>query len=165
MEGRANNTLFSFPSREMKLILGPHHQLSSSVNHYPIHWPCRPWLKQCFPFRQGPQSTFRRWCSRLIGHAGALNLIAFSPTAVLLARRKVICPICTTDDSKPIMIEEGREWEAHARSKVHRHLAAKRAGNRHFSATVSGTGEGPGRAVPSVTDELVSPSLGDLFGP
>ena len=25
----------------------------------------------------------------------------------------------------PVMIEEGREWEAHARSKVHRYLIAK----------------------------------------
>ncbi|KAI9464916.1 tRNA isopentenyltransferase [Lactarius psammicola] len=50
---------------------------------------------------------------------------ATDPTAVLLARRKVICPVCTMDESQPIMIEEGREWEAHTRSKVHKHLAAK----------------------------------------
>jgi len=50
---------------------------------------------------------------------------ATDPTAVLLARRKVICPVCTTDESKPVMIEEGREWEAHARSKAHRHLARR----------------------------------------
>ncbi|KAN0127428.1 IPP transferase domain containing protein [Lactarius tabidus] len=47
-------------------------------------------------------------------------------TLVLLTHRKVICPVCTTDESKPVMVDEGREWEAHARSKVHRHRAAKR---------------------------------------
>ncbi|KAI9443352.1 tRNA isopentenyltransferase [Lactarius indigo] len=73
------------------------------------------------------------------GH-GLAVLIAFSPTEVLLARRKIICPVCTTDKSQPIMIEEGREWEAHAKSKVHKYLVAKRVGNRHVSATGSGTG-------------------------
>ena len=71
-------------------------------------------------------------------------LIAFSPmTLVLLALRKVICPICTTDDSKPVMFEEGREWEAHVRSKVHRHLAAKVVGNGPVSATGSRIRQAP----------------------
>jgi hypothetical protein len=52
-------------------------------------------------------------------------LIAFSPTAVLVARRKVICPVCTVDDARPVMIEEGPEREAHARTKVHKRLASK----------------------------------------
>lgn len=91
-------------------------------------------------------------------------LIAYSPTAVLLARRKVTCPVCTTDESKPVMIEEGREWEAHARTKVHRRLAAKGVGNRHVSATGIGIGQGP-RAVTPGTDESMSVSLSDLFGP
>lgn len=82
-------------------------------------------------------------------------LIACSPTAVLLARRKVTCPVCTMDESKPVMIEEGRQWEAHARSKVHRRLAAKGVGNRHVSATGLGIGQGP-KAVTPETDELVS---------
>ncbi|KAH9065282.1 tRNA isopentenyltransferase [Lactarius vividus] len=56
---------------------------------------------------------------------------ATDPTAVLLARRKIICPVCTKDESQPVMIEEGREWEAHAKSKVHKYLLAKRVGNRH----------------------------------
>lgn len=53
------------------------------------------------------------------------------------------------------MIEEGRQWEAHARSKVHRRLAAKGVGNRHVSATGLGIGQGP-KAVTPETDELVS---------
>jgi hypothetical protein len=53
------------------------------------------------------------------------TLIAFSPTEVLMARRKVICPVCTVDDALPVMIEEGSEWVAHARTKVHKRLAAK----------------------------------------
>ncbi|KAH8998435.1 tRNA isopentenyltransferase [Lactarius akahatsu] len=65
---------------------------------------------------------------------------ATDPTAVLLARRKIICPVCTKDESQPVMIEQGREWDAHARSKVHKYLLAKCVGNRHVSATGSGTG-------------------------
>lgn len=57
-------------------------------------------------------------------------LIARSPTAILLARRKILCPVCTVDEALPVMIEEGSEWEAHARSKVHKRLAAKRTTER-----------------------------------
>ncbi|KAN0139808.1 tRNA isopentenyltransferase [Lactarius tabidus] len=89
---------------------------------------------------------------------------ATDPTTVLLARRKVICPVCTTNESMPIMIEEGREWEAHIRTKVHRHLAAKGVGNRHVYTTGSGTRQSPRAATP-VTDGSMSYSLGDLFGP
>lgn len=53
-------------------------------------------------------------------------LIARSPTAVLLARRKILCPVCTVDETLPVMIEEGSQWEAHARTKVHKRLSAKR---------------------------------------
>jgi tRNA dimethylallyltransferase len=52
-------------------------------------------------------------------------LIAFSPTAALVARRKVICPVCTVDDALPVMIEEGPEWAAHTSTKVHKRLARK----------------------------------------
>lgn len=69
---------------------------------------------------------------------------AIDPTTlVLLAHRKVICPVCTTDESRPIMVEEGSKWEAHARSKIHKHLAAKRVGNVHVPATGSGIGQAP----------------------
>lgn len=52
-------------------------------------------------------------------------LIAFSPTAVLSKRRKTQCPVCTVDESRPVMIEEGSEWAAHVKTKVHKRLAAK----------------------------------------
>jgi len=55
---------------------------------------------------------------------------ATDPTAILLARRKILCPVCTVDEALPVMIEEGSQWEAHARSKVHKRLAAKRTGER-----------------------------------
>lgn len=58
-------------------------------------------------------------------------LIAYSPTAILLARRKILCPVCTVDEALPVMIEEGSEWEAHARTKVHKRLAAKKADRKH----------------------------------
>ena len=52
-------------------------------------------------------------------------LIAFSPTAVLLKRRKIQCPVCTVDESRPVMIEEGLEWAAHVKTRVHKRLAAR----------------------------------------
>ena len=47
------------------------------------------------------------------------------PTAVLEAHRKMICPICTTDPSRPVMVEEGKEWATHAKTRLHRRLLAK----------------------------------------
>lgn len=49
---------------------------------------------------------------------------ALSPSAVLEARRKVVCPLCTKNPSQPVMVE-GAEWEAHQRTRLHRRLAAK----------------------------------------
>jgi tRNA dimethylallyltransferase len=46
----------------------------------------------------------------------------FSPTAVLNARRRTICPVCTTDSEQPVMIEAGKEWELHQNSRTHRKL-------------------------------------------
>ncbi|KAF9532375.1 tRNA isopentenyltransferase [Crepidotus variabilis] len=48
------------------------------------------------------------------------------PLAVLQARKRRICAICTVEDARPIMIEEGPEWEIHQRTKSHRRLASKR---------------------------------------
>jgi len=62
---------------------------------------------------------------------------ATDPTAVLLARRKTLCPVCTVDEALPVMIERS-EWEAHARSKVHRRLS-KRAERRQ---PAQGKGDG-----------------------
>ena len=53
-------------------------------------------------------------------------LIARSPTAILLARRKILCPVCTVNEALPVMIEEGSQWEVHAKSKVHKRLAARK---------------------------------------
>ncbi|KAH7906484.1 tRNA isopentenyltransferase [Hygrophoropsis aurantiaca] len=50
------------------------------------------------------------------------------PTAVLQARRKITCQTCTVDVTKPVMIEEGREWEMHYKTKAHRRLANKALG-------------------------------------
>lgn len=87
----------------------------------------------------------------------AATLIAFSPTVVLVARRKVICPICTVDDALPVMIEEGSEWTAHARTKAHKRLAAKGRGKSPLSAAAGPpkTGKGLGdlalsAAAPSI---------------
>lgn len=49
-----------------------------------------------------------------------------TPEEVLNARRKVVCPVCTINTERPIMIEEGREWEAHTKTRTHRRLASKK---------------------------------------
>ena len=50
-----------------------------------------------------------------------------SPTLALDARAKVVCPVCTVDASRPVMIEVKREWEAHQNTRRHRRLARKLA--------------------------------------
>lgn len=49
---------------------------------------------------------------------------ALSPSAVLEARRMVVCPVCTKNPSQPVMVEAA-EWEAHRRTRLHRRLAVK----------------------------------------
>lgn len=68
------------------------------------------------------------------------------------------------------MIEEGTEWEAHARTKVHKRLAAKRAEGRRQPAHIAaakGKGEtdktrGDGDLIGNADDPTAS--LSDLFG-
>jgi hypothetical protein len=76
--------------------------------------------KGCFPSRSRQRSK------RLAAGYLQSMLIACSPTAILLARRKILCPVCTVDEALPVMIEEGSQWEVHARSKVHKRLAARK---------------------------------------
>ncbi|KAI5124024.1 hypothetical protein M0805_003855 [Coniferiporia weirii] len=47
------------------------------------------------------------------------------PTEVMHSRRKTICPVCTIHAERPVMLEEGQEWEAHQRTRAHRRIAAK----------------------------------------
>ncbi|KAI0048246.1 tRNA isopentenyltransferase [Auriscalpium vulgare] len=53
-----------------------------------------------------------------------------NPLEVLTARRKVVCHVCTMDQTRPVMLEAGREWEAHQRTKAHNKLLAKRGRTR-----------------------------------
>ncbi|KAJ8586977.1 hypothetical protein M405DRAFT_864136 [Rhizopogon salebrosus TDB-379] len=48
-----------------------------------------------------------------------------NPADVLRAHRKVICPVCTIDSSKPFMVEDGPQAEAHRHSRVHRARASR----------------------------------------
>ncbi|KAG8883097.1 hypothetical protein FRB97_007234 [Tulasnella sp. 331] len=52
-----------------------------------------------------------------IGFGGAASVLA--------SRKRVICAACTNDPLRPVMIEEGREWQAHAKSRAHRHRAGR----------------------------------------
>jgi len=47
------------------------------------------------------------------------------PSESLSARRKRVCEICTKDSSRPIMIEEGKEWRAHVKSRGHKNHASR----------------------------------------
>jgi len=47
------------------------------------------------------------------------------PTVILTARRRTICPVCTTNTEQPVMIEEGQEWELHQKSRTHRKLVSR----------------------------------------
>ncbi|KAL9714932.1 tRNA dimethylallyltransferase, mitochondrial [Leucoagaricus gongylophorus] len=44
------------------------------------------------------------------------------PSAILEARRKIICTVCTTDESRPVMIEQGLDWELHLKTRSHKRL-------------------------------------------
>jgi len=48
-----------------------------------------------------------------------------NPTAILNARRRTICPVCTTNTKQPIMVEEGNEWELHQKSRTHHKLVSR----------------------------------------
>jgi hypothetical protein len=112
-----NLSFFTWNSMDRPCLLEQH---SSDVIHSQIRPLFRPLQKRfSLPFPSRPPSM----------HASSpferCKLIVFSPTEVLVARRKVICPVCTVDDALPVMIEEGSEWVAHTRTKVHKRLAAK----------------------------------------
>jgi len=47
------------------------------------------------------------------------------PSDVLARRRKVVCAVCSLDPDRPVMIEEGEQWEFHQRTKPHRRLAKR----------------------------------------
>ncbi|KAG6849414.1 hypothetical protein H0H93_008660 [Arthromyces matolae] len=66
--------------------------------------------------------------SQLSERAGDLLSIekkTLDPVSVLSARQKRICDVCTHHPERPFMVEEGREWDAHRNTRVHRRLAAK----------------------------------------
>lgn len=50
----------------------------------------------------------------------ATHLLVCSPLSVLSARRKLICEVCTASKKEPVMIEEGREWDTHKKTRAHR---------------------------------------------
>jgi len=51
------------------------------------------------------------------------------PAAVLEARRMRVCHVCTSDPERPIMIEEGPQWDFHQSTRSHRRAAKKLAPN------------------------------------
>ena len=54
-----------------------------------------------------------------------LKHLTFSPISVLEARKKKTCSVCTLQEDRPVMIEEGPEWIAHQKTRSHRRLATK----------------------------------------
>lgn len=102
----------------------------------------------------------------------AVPIKATDPTAVLLARKRIVCPVCTVDQSLPVMIEEGLEWTAHIKTKAHKRLAAKKSkGKQHVHnparhlkrAKKDKTRTGDGDLVNNA-DDATSTSLNDPSG-
>ena len=65
---------------------------------------------------------------------------ALSPISVLAARRKKTCSVCTLQEDRPVMIEEGPEWIAHQKTRSHRRLAAKIKTPTHSTSSEEGSG-------------------------
>ncbi|KAG7086740.1 hypothetical protein E1B28_002673 [Marasmius oreades] len=51
---------------------------------------------------------------------------ATDPKEVLKARRKVHCDVCTMDPDQPVMVEAGKEWDLHLKTRAHRRRANKK---------------------------------------
>ncbi|KAF8197431.1 tRNA isopentenyltransferase [Pholiota molesta] len=47
------------------------------------------------------------------------------PASILQARKRRICTACTVQDDRPVMIEEGPEWDVHVKTRSHQRMAAK----------------------------------------
>jgi len=54
------------------------------------------------------------------------------PTAVLSARRRIACPVCSRSKGQPVTLEAGQEWELHQSSRRHKKLT--RASERLLSS-------------------------------
>ncbi|KAF8906021.1 IPP transferase-domain-containing protein [Gymnopilus junonius] len=68
------------------------------------------------------------------------------PTSVLEVRKRQVCSICTVQEDRPVMIEEGSEWELHQKSRAHRRLAGRVARQkREFCTLQSESKERSGR--------------------
>jgi hypothetical protein len=56
------------------------------------------------------------------------------PSAVLTSHKRRLCEICTTDPSRPVMLDEQREWERHCKSWRHQYLVGLKAREEEISA-------------------------------
>ncbi|THH03717.1 hypothetical protein EW145_g6064 [Phellinidium pouzarii] len=45
-----------------------------------------------------------------------------NPTEIIQSRRKSVCSVCSLHVERPVMLEEGREWEAHQRTRMHKRM-------------------------------------------
>ena len=61
-------------------------------------------------------------------------------------RTKKICTVCTRDNKRPIMIEEGKEWDQHVKTRRHRdgikqkhkrHIRKQKSLSQHSSSAKS----------------------------
>lgn len=51
------------------------------------------------------------------------------------------CSVCTLQEDRPVMIEEGPEWIAHQKTRSHRRLAAKIKGSNAIRSDHSTSSE------------------------
>ncbi|KAF8964069.1 tRNA isopentenyltransferase [Flammula alnicola] len=77
------------------------------------------------------------------------------PVSVLQARKRRVCTVCTVQEDRPIMIEEGAEWETHVKTRSHRRLAAKIVGGETEWESRRKSSEENSRDTANTVDKLV----------
>ena len=87
-----------------------------------------PWLHPCFKLngRRGRESF-------TLGSVHVLKSVP-RPSATLATRKRRLCEICTTDPSRPVMLDEAREWERHCKSWRHKYLVRLNVHDEEMSA-------------------------------
>jgi len=57
----------------------------------------------------------------------ASKMLKTDTPTVLQERKMITCPTCTVQPNRPVMIHEGKQWDAHKQTGRHRALEAKQS--------------------------------------
>ncbi|KAH9934858.1 IPP transferase-domain-containing protein [Fomitopsis serialis] len=90
----------------------------------------------------------------------ARDLLVENKPKDIIHPRKVICQVCTHDEERPVMMEEGAQWKGHLRTRSHR----KRARKLHMRKLNEGAlTDGPPEGESSDTSEEISYGTNTLY--